>query len=64
MSVAASAFSADGSEAIAATASGPACRAAEVGRRAGESLRSQGVDGLARGWRRMVDEWNGGLSAQ
>lgn len=64
VSVVAAAFSADGSEAITASESGPAGTAAEVGRRAGESLRSQGVDGLARGWRRMVDEWNRGWAAR
>lgn len=62
VSVRAAAFSADGSERLDAEESGPIAEAAAVGLRAGESLRSQGVEGLARGWRRMVDEWNGGLA--
>lgn len=62
VSVRAAAFSSDGSERLDAEESGPLAEAAGVGLRAGESLRSQGVEGLARGWRRMVDEWNGGLA--
>lgn len=62
VSVRAAAFSADGSERLDAEESGPIGEAAAVGLRAGESLRGQGVEGLARGWRRMVDEWNGGLA--
>lgn len=60
VSIRAAAFSADGSERIDADESGPMGRAADIGRRAGESLRSRGVAGLARGWRRMVDGWNKG----
>ena len=64
VSVRAAAFSADGSERLDAVERGPLDRAADVGRRAGESLRSRGVDGLARGWRRMVDEWNRGWAGR
>ena len=64
VSVRAVAFSADGSDVLEAEESGPLAEAAEVGRMAGESLRRQGVDGLARGWRGMVDEWNRGAAAQ
>ena len=64
VSVRAAAFSADGSERLDAAERGPLDRAADVGRRAGESLRSRGADGLARGWRRMVDEWNRGWAGQ
>ena len=63
VSVRAAAFSADGSERIDAEESGPLAVASAVGARAGESLRHQGVERLARGWRRMVDEWNRGLAA-
>ena len=64
VSVRAAAFSADGSERLDAAESGPLGDAAGVGLRAGESLRRQGVEGLARGWRGMVDEWNRGAAAQ
>lgn len=64
VSVRAAAFSADGSERLDAAESGPIADAAGVGLRAGESLRRQGVEGLARGWRGMVDEWNRGAAAQ
>lgn len=64
VSVRAVAFSADGSDVLEAEESGPLAEATEVGRMAGESLRRQGVDGLARGWRGMVDEWNKGAAAQ
>ena len=64
VSVRAAAFSADGSERIDAAEAGPLGDAAGVGLRAGESLRRQGVEGLARGWRGMVDEWNRGAAAQ
>ena len=63
VSVRAAAFSADGSERLDAEESGPLADASAVGARAGESLRRQGVERLARGWRRMVDEWNRGLAA-
>lgn len=62
VSVRAAAFSADGSERLDAAESGPLGDAAGVGLRAGESLRRQGVEGLARGWRGMVDEWNRGAA--
>ena len=64
LSVRAAAFSADGSERIDTAESGLIGDAAGIGRRAGESLRRQGVEGLARGWRRMVDEWNRGRAMQ
>lgn len=64
VTVRAAAFSSDGSERLDAEESGPLAEAAGVGRRAGDSLRRQGVERLARGWRAMVAEWNRGAAAQ
>ena len=64
VTVRAAAFSADGSERLDAEESGPLAEAAGAGLRAGESLRRQGVERLARGWRGMVDEWNRGAAAR
>lgn len=58
VSIRAAAYSVDGSERLAAEASGAAAEARAVGERAGEMLREGGVGRLAFNWREGLAGWN------